>query len=641
MKHLLLLPLIVALFFPTSDLSAQARKIVLFEHFTNASCPPCASQNPLFDQNIRENNKGNYLHLAYHTVWPGRDPMNAYNKEDVAYRVNYYNINAVPSMIMQGNQYRGLPGGITQSALDRVSGETSPLRIRVSESSNGSQRTVHATLTSVGIVPSAALRVRALILESDINYPSPPGTNGERDFPNVFRRFLNTPAGEAFTPASVGESAELSWTYDLEPEEWDTSKVYAVVFAQLDGSKDVLNAGSRMLPDIELVPDSEQYLKGAPSQAASFTGRVLNFGEDIARVRLSLSALLPADWQAAFLVDGLPVEEESEVTIAAGGEVPVEVIVNVGDMPGLAEAAITMSSLDDPALTPQWFSIGLISSVTDLVVNNDNNWGAEGDMRAADFAHAYLDGIALTGSDTHASTALSTFMRAFDARVLDDVRHVYYNAGWAFPALPDDFSRAMTGFLGEGGNLMVAGQDVGWDVFDPNGHGTSVARALYRTGLFSNYVDDGGPENASVTFAAMDPLFGGLKQSALANVYGSNPQGTPYFYPDEIRTSPGGVAIAFYDDDNSRIAGIRGAKNDFKSVYFGFGLEQVGDEDIRNEIMRLTRQWFHGIISSIQYDAAISSLFIGQNYPNPAAGTTTIPLPSAARERSILLFDIT
>ncbi|MBR9979343.1 MAG: T9SS type A sorting domain-containing protein, partial [Bacteroidetes bacterium] len=42
-----------------------------------------------------------------------------------------------------------------------------------------------------------------------------------------------------------------------------------------------------------------------------------------------------------------------------------------------------------------------------------------------------------------------------------------------------------------------------------------------------------------------------------------------------------------------------------------------------------------------QYDAAISSLFIGQNYPNPAAGTTTIPLPSAARERSILLFDIT
>ncbi|MFA6234351.1 MAG: T9SS type A sorting domain-containing protein [Bacteroidota bacterium] len=641
MKRILLYALAFGVLVSTQDLFAQARKIVLFEHFTNASCGPCASQNPVFEQNIRDKNKGNYIHVAFHTVWPGRDPMNAYNQTDVAARVLYYGVTGVPDMVMLGNQYQGGPSGMTQDILNRASAQSSPLRIRVQESSNGTQRTVHATMTSAGLVPSAGLRVRTLIAESNISYATAPGSNGEKEFPNVFRRYLNTPEGEAFTPAALGESAELTWTYDLDPVNWDTTRIFAVVYAQLDGTKEVINAGTRFLPDVELVAEDAQFKKGLPQQPTQFNGRIYNFGEAEAHVRLSISAQKPASWGAEYSVDGgAATSSESDVTVPAGGNIPVVMTFNIGADAGIAEAMVSMASLDDPALTPQFFGTGVISNVTDLVVNNDNSWGSDDGTKSSDFQEAYLNGIALAGSSTHAVTSLSTFMRAFDAKMLDEVDHLYYNAGWAFPALPDYFSRAMIGFLGEGGNLLVAGQDVGWDVFDTNGHGTSAAKAFYRTYLFANYTSDGTPTNAALTFMTSDLLFGAVAQSALVNVYGGNAQGVPYFYPDLIRPTPEGVSTAYYNSDPTLISGIRGAKNNFKTVYFGFGMEQVGDAAVRNEIMKLTWQWFHGIISSMEYDAAVASLNVGQNYPNPAVSTTMIPMNASARERDLRVYDI-
>ncbi len=641
MKRVVFIALAVGVLFSAQELNAQARKIILFEHFTNASCGPCASQNPLFEQNIASKNNGNYIHVAYHTVWPGRDPMNAYNKEDVAARVTYYGVTGVPDMVMQGNQYQGGPAGVSQEMLDRASGESSPLRIRVQESSNGTQRTVVATMTSVGLVPAAGLSVRVLVVESNISFAAAPGSNGEKEFPNVFRRFLNTPTGQAFSPAALGESTQLYWTYDLEPSNWDTSKVYAVVFVQLDNSKEVINAGTRFLPDVELVAEDLQFKKGSPQQPTAFNARILNFSEADARVRLNLSAQQPADWSTAYAVDGAPASGEIDITVPAGGNVPLLITHEVGSAPGIAESRFSMASLDDPTLTPQRLGTGVISGVTDLLVNNDNGWGSDDGTKASDFQDAYLAGIALAGSSTHAVTPLSTFMRAFDAKVLDEVDHVFYNTGWAFPALTDAFSRAMIGFLGEGGNLFVAGQDVGWDVTDQAGHGTSTSRAFYRTYLFANYVNDGDSTRTALRFFPSETLFGGLQEAALENVYGRAPNGKALIYPDQIRPTTDGVSIAHYNGDPALIAGVRGAKNNFKTVYLGFGLEQVDDVAVRNEIMKLTWQWFHGIISSVEFDAAAAALHIGQNYPNPASASTVIPVSPASRERSLRLYDIT
>jgi hypothetical protein len=89
----------------------------MFEEFTNASCGPCASQNPAFDA-LLSANASKCTSIKYHTNWPGVDPMNAQNPTDVGTRVTYYNVTGVPYAVMDGSpitgsNYLGAPANLT------------------------------------------------------------------------------------------------------------------------------------------------------------------------------------------------------------------------------------------------------------------------------------------------------------------------------------------------------------------------------------------------------------------------------------------------------------------------------------------------------------------------------------------------
>ena len=79
----------------------QSQRLVLGEEYTQASCPPCASQNPPF-QTLMVANASKMISIRYQTSWPGTDPMNAQYKTDLTTRTNYYSINGVPEMEMDG-----------------------------------------------------------------------------------------------------------------------------------------------------------------------------------------------------------------------------------------------------------------------------------------------------------------------------------------------------------------------------------------------------------------------------------------------------------------------------------------------------------------------------------------------------------
>jgi len=94
----------------------SAKQYSLFEHFTNSSCAPCAAQNPIFQGDILANNVGNIHHIAHHTWWPGNDdPFYQFNIAENTTRTNFYGVNAVPTMIMRGNQWTGGPAAVTQT----------------------------------------------------------------------------------------------------------------------------------------------------------------------------------------------------------------------------------------------------------------------------------------------------------------------------------------------------------------------------------------------------------------------------------------------------------------------------------------------------------------------------------------------
>ena len=76
MKNLLLSFTVLSII-ALGSVNAQVQKTPFVEHFTQASCGPCASQNPGMYTILNTFGSANYVKLTYQVSWPGTDPMNA------------------------------------------------------------------------------------------------------------------------------------------------------------------------------------------------------------------------------------------------------------------------------------------------------------------------------------------------------------------------------------------------------------------------------------------------------------------------------------------------------------------------------------------------------------------------------------
>ena len=77
---------LLALACVTSFSFAQSQRLTLLEEFTQASCGPCASQNPALNTLLNANTT-KAISIKYQTSWPGVDPMNAQTQAEVGPRV--------------------------------------------------------------------------------------------------------------------------------------------------------------------------------------------------------------------------------------------------------------------------------------------------------------------------------------------------------------------------------------------------------------------------------------------------------------------------------------------------------------------------------------------------------------------------
>ncbi|MFT6998115.1 MAG: hypothetical protein ACJAQ4_001874, partial [Cryomorphaceae bacterium] len=94
---------------------AQSERLVLSEEGTNASCGPCAAQNPSYNA-LLDNNTDNVISIKYQWYFPGFDPMHEHNPDEANARLAYYGINGVPTATIDGvipdvsPSYAGAPG---------------------------------------------------------------------------------------------------------------------------------------------------------------------------------------------------------------------------------------------------------------------------------------------------------------------------------------------------------------------------------------------------------------------------------------------------------------------------------------------------------------------------------------------------
>lgn len=235
--------IIISLLVTTSLIYSQAPRKVLFEEATSCNCGPCAASNPIFDAWLQQNTS-NAQAIKYHPNF-GADPMYLANPTQNTERVNYCGINAYPTVNGDGILFDccwPFSASCFTNVLNQRVAVSTPMSITVTDqriAGDSIKATVVINLSSA--LPSGGTyKLRVMAIEGLVHYNTPPGSNGETNFFQVFRWAYPNTTG-VNSPTTAGTYTYV-YTYKRLPTWVDTS-VYTVAFVQNDNNKEVINSG--------------------------------------------------------------------------------------------------------------------------------------------------------------------------------------------------------------------------------------------------------------------------------------------------------------------------------------------------------------------------------------------------------------
>lgn len=216
-----ILPLFAAVIL-SAGVYAQSQRLVLLEHFTQASCGPCATYNPSI-HSLLVANPDKITSINYHTSWPGYDPMYNHNTVDNAARTSFYNVSSVPNSVLDGNFYNGHPGGWNIATVNERYAVPSPCNLFTYQRLSPTQDTLFVTMVvEASTAMTGQIAATVAVIEKHIHFNSPPGSNGEKDFYNVMKKLLPSRSGQMLpTPMSAGD-------YFILESYWVLANVYNI-----------------------------------------------------------------------------------------------------------------------------------------------------------------------------------------------------------------------------------------------------------------------------------------------------------------------------------------------------------------------------------------------------------------------------
>jgi len=264
MKKLFILLFVITVYviMYSSVYSQTTTRKVFFEGFTSSTCGPCASQNPYMAAYLAQ--KGDTIvSVKYHVGWPspGNDPMYLFNPTQSYDRRYYYGVNSVPYTRIDGLTYTqsySNPAALDGFVNPRLAIPT-PISISVVDQRiTGDSIRATITVTNLSALNTGNYYLRVMALEHLIKYASAPGTNGERDFPHVFRRSYPTSQGTVH-PLAAGTYTYVI-TYKLETA-WVADNMYTIAFIQDDNTKEIYNVAGKWTAPTSIVPVSNEIPK--------------------------------------------------------------------------------------------------------------------------------------------------------------------------------------------------------------------------------------------------------------------------------------------------------------------------------------------------------------------------------------------
>ena len=610
--NIMRLTVFIVLLFLTSTLFAQTRRIVLLEEATNASCPPCAYYNPGL-QKFYAQHFGGVVSVRYHAWWPGTDPMYQAAKDDCINRIHYYNISGVPNYVMDG-KLEGVPSNpaaMEEQMLARLA-KPSPLKIHIKASVTDDSLKAHVTLIPVDSISEGKLYLRVAVTQRMVSYASPPGSNGEKDFAEVLRKMLPSAIGTSLDSLSLGDTLSFDFSTAME-NDWDSGDMGVVAWVQSDLTKEVLQAAMHFPTTIISDPNPSLVFFNA-GQTRLIPYFIVNDTPDTVHVTLLLkNKNAPSDWNFQ-LKAGEETNSQIPLQILPGDTARFELQVQSGAS-GTGSITIFSENDDDDGFYGEGYGYGYGVSFKGMVPQNadillvDDDGGASYEKNFTKILDAHHYNYICVEE-----TYLNDLTQHAD---LNTYKLILWNASWAFPAFTLDDVQLLNTYLSNGGNAIVFGQDVAWDVFDSTGISHfAEAEALLKKQFGVGYLEDNSKGTKMIGVSG-DPIGHGLSFE-LARPYGFN-----NLLPDALQPLEHALPVFTYNND--KIAAVRFDNDTSRTVFYGISFEEIDGDASRENVLLRSIDWTTGV-TALEPGARLPlTTTLMANYPNPFNPQTTIP----------------
>lgn len=163
-------------------------RLPLYEKFSSATCPPCATFNTTYFSPFYTTNHANFALISYQVNWPGAgDP---YYTAEVGTRRAYYGVSAAPTLFVDSNEGTAFDVAALQSNLTAAIAKPAYFALSASHALVGNAITVNVNTTPY-LTGSYKLYVAVVEKITTGNV----ATNGETQFKNVFMKMLPDASG--------------------------------------------------------------------------------------------------------------------------------------------------------------------------------------------------------------------------------------------------------------------------------------------------------------------------------------------------------------------------------------------------------------------------------------------------------------
>ena len=183
----------------------------MLESFTSSTCGPCVAGNVNVASVLTAYSDDQYSLLKYQMSWPGSgDPYYTLEGGD---RRTYYNVNAVPDFILDGNVWQGNSSSLTNSQVDAVIADPSFAEISSYFTVTGQTVDITVSINPVGDFTNSLTLYTAIY---EIKTYNNVGSNGETEFGNVMKKMVPGSMGFALPTLQTGVSVVENFSHTFQ-----------------------------------------------------------------------------------------------------------------------------------------------------------------------------------------------------------------------------------------------------------------------------------------------------------------------------------------------------------------------------------------------------------------------------------------